>query len=92
MYQYPRLPVYLSPLGHHWATRHIVTPKRIQEWLEGGAKSPKEAVMKGEVEGAAVSDIADGRGQPGMALKLALVVVWLAFLQECGNELTDDLR
>ena len=47
---------------------------------------------EGEVEGAAVSDIADGRGQPGMALKLALVVVWLAFLQECGNELTDDLR
>ena len=26
--------------------KHIVTPKRIQEWLEGGAKSPKEAVMK----------------------------------------------
>ena len=26
--------------------KHIVTLKRIQEWLEGGAKSPKEAVMK----------------------------------------------
>jgi hypothetical protein len=26
--------------------KHIVTPKRIQEWLEGGAKSPKEAVLK----------------------------------------------
>jgi hypothetical protein len=26
--------------------KHIVTPKRIQEWLEGGAKSPKEAMMK----------------------------------------------
>jgi hypothetical protein len=26
--------------------KHIVTPKRIQEWLEGGAKNPKEAVMK----------------------------------------------
>ena len=26
--------------------KHIVTAKRIQEWLEGGAKSPKEAVMK----------------------------------------------
>jgi hypothetical protein len=26
--------------------KHIVTPKRIQEWLEGGAKSPKDAVMK----------------------------------------------
>jgi len=26
--------------------KHIVTPKRIQEWLEGGAKSLKEGVMK----------------------------------------------
>ena len=26
--------------------KHIVTPKKIQEWLEGGAKSPKEAMMK----------------------------------------------
>ena len=26
--------------------KHIVTPKRIQEWLEGGAKGPREAVMK----------------------------------------------
>ena len=25
---------------------HTVTPKRVQEWLDGGAKSPKEAVMK----------------------------------------------
>jgi hypothetical protein len=25
---------------------HTVTPKRVQEWLNGGAKSPKEAVMK----------------------------------------------
>jgi len=25
---------------------HTVTPKRIHEWLMGGAKSPKEAVMK----------------------------------------------
>lgn len=25
---------------------HIVTPARIQEWLNGGAKSPKEAIMK----------------------------------------------
>jgi hypothetical protein len=28
------------------SVKHIITPKRIQEWLEGGAKSPKEAVMK----------------------------------------------
>lgn len=26
--------------------KHIVTPKRLQEWLEGGARSPKEAMMK----------------------------------------------
>jgi hypothetical protein len=25
---------------------HTVTPKKIYEWLNGGAKSPKEAVMK----------------------------------------------
>ena len=25
---------------------HTVTPKRIHQWLQGGAKSPKEAVMK----------------------------------------------
>lgn len=25
---------------------HTVTPKRIHEWLQGGARSPKEAVMK----------------------------------------------
>jgi len=25
---------------------NTVTPKRVQEWLNGGAKSPKEAVMK----------------------------------------------
>jgi hypothetical protein len=25
---------------------HTVTPKRIHEWLHGGAKSPKEAVIK----------------------------------------------
>jgi len=31
--------------------KHIVTPKRIQECLEGGAKSPKEAVMKERLKG-----------------------------------------
>jgi hypothetical protein len=31
--------------------KHIVTPKRIQEWLEGGAKNPKEAVMKERLRG-----------------------------------------
>jgi len=25
---------------------HTVTPKRVREWLAGGARSPKEAVMK----------------------------------------------
>ena len=25
---------------------HTITPKRIRDWLNGGAKSPKEAVMK----------------------------------------------
>jgi hypothetical protein len=25
---------------------HTITPMRINEWLNGGAKSPKEAVMK----------------------------------------------
>jgi len=25
---------------------HTVTPKKIYEWLNGGAKTPKEAVMK----------------------------------------------
>ena len=25
---------------------HTITPMRIQEWLNGGAKTPKEAVMK----------------------------------------------
>jgi len=25
---------------------HTITPKRIHEWLNGGAKTPKEAVMK----------------------------------------------
>jgi hypothetical protein len=25
---------------------HAVTPKKIQSWLNGGAKSPKEAVLK----------------------------------------------
>jgi hypothetical protein len=25
---------------------HTITPKKIHEWLNGGAKSPKEAVMK----------------------------------------------
>lgn len=25
---------------------HTITPKRVHQWLEGGAKSPKEAVMK----------------------------------------------
>jgi hypothetical protein len=25
---------------------HTVTPKKVHEWLNGGAKSPKEAVMK----------------------------------------------
>ena len=29
--------------------KHMVTPKRIEEWLEGGAKSQKEAVMKERV-------------------------------------------
>jgi hypothetical protein len=28
------------------AVTHTVTPKRIHEWLKGGAKSPKEAVLK----------------------------------------------
>ena len=28
------------------AVTHTVTPKRLHQWLEGGAKSPKEAVMK----------------------------------------------
>ena len=28
------------------AVTHTVTPKRIQQWLNGGAKTPKEAVMK----------------------------------------------
>ena len=30
---------------------HVVTPKRIHEWLSGGAKSPKEAVMKERLRG-----------------------------------------
>ncbi len=25
---------------------HTVTPKRVREWLNGGAKSPKETVLK----------------------------------------------
>ena len=25
---------------------HAITPKRVQEWLNGGAKTPKEAVTK----------------------------------------------
>lgn len=25
---------------------HTITPRRIHEWLNGGAKTPKEAVMK----------------------------------------------
>lgn len=25
---------------------HTVTPKKVHEWLNGGAKTPKEAVMK----------------------------------------------
>jgi len=25
---------------------HTITPRRIYDWLEGGAKTPKEAVMK----------------------------------------------
>jgi hypothetical protein len=25
---------------------HTVTPKKVREWLNGGAKSPKEAVVK----------------------------------------------
>jgi hypothetical protein len=25
---------------------HTVTPKKVQEWLQGGAKTPKEAVLK----------------------------------------------
>jgi len=25
---------------------HLVTPKRIHEWLNGGAKTPKEALIK----------------------------------------------
>jgi hypothetical protein len=25
---------------------HIITPSRIQQWLNGGAKSPKEAITK----------------------------------------------
>ena len=25
---------------------HTVTPKKVHEWLSGGAKTPKEAVMK----------------------------------------------
>ncbi len=28
------------------AVTHTVTPKRIHEWLLGGARSPKEAVVK----------------------------------------------
>jgi hypothetical protein len=28
------------------AVIHTVTPKRIHQWLHGGAKTPKEAVMK----------------------------------------------
>jgi hypothetical protein len=30
---------------------HIVTPRTIHEWLNGGAKTPREAVMKEKVEG-----------------------------------------
>jgi hypothetical protein len=25
---------------------HIITPKKVRQWLDGGAKSPSEAVMK----------------------------------------------
>ena len=25
---------------------HTVTPKKVREWLNGGAKTPKDAVMK----------------------------------------------
>jgi hypothetical protein len=25
---------------------HVVTPRKLYEWLEGGAKTPKEAVIK----------------------------------------------
>ena len=28
------------------AVIHTVTPKRVQQWLRGGARSPKEAAMK----------------------------------------------
>jgi hypothetical protein len=33
------------------AVTHTVTPKKIHEWLQGGAKSPKEAVMKDKLKG-----------------------------------------
>lgn len=29
---------------------HTVTPKRIHEWLNGGAKRPKEAVVKDKLK------------------------------------------
>jgi len=28
------------------AVIHTVTPKKVQQWLSGGAKTPKEAVIK----------------------------------------------
>ncbi len=30
---------------------HTVTPKKIHEWLNGGSKTPKEAVMKERLRG-----------------------------------------
>ena len=30
---------------------HTITPMRVQEWLNGGAKSPKEAVIKERLRG-----------------------------------------
>lgn len=30
----------------HSSVIHTITPKKVHEWLNGGAKSPKEAVMK----------------------------------------------
>lgn len=30
---------------------HTVTPKKLREWLEGGAQTPKEAVLKEKLRG-----------------------------------------
>jgi hypothetical protein len=30
---------------------HTVTPKKLQEWLNGGAKTPKEAAIKQKLRG-----------------------------------------